>query len=47
MPASAGDTGLIRGWQDPLEEEMATRSGTLAWETPRAEEPGGLPSAGL
>ena len=30
-PASAGDTGLIWGWQDPLEEEMAARSCTLAW----------------
>jgi len=27
------------GWEDPLEEEMATHS-ILAWEIPRSEEPG-------
>ena len=30
------------GREDPLEEEMAPRSNILAWEIPRAEEPGGL-----
>ena len=30
------------GWEDPLEEEMATNSSILAWRTPRTEEPGGL-----
>ena len=25
------------GWGDPLEEEMATHSGTLAWKIPRTE----------
>ena len=30
--------------EDPLEKEMATHSGTLAWKIPWAEEPGGLPS---
>ena len=34
------------GWEDPLEEEMATNSSILAWEIPRAEEPGGLYSIG-
>ena len=29
------------GQEDPLEEGMATHSRTLAWEIPRAEEPGG------
>ena len=29
-------------WEDPLEKEMATHSGILAWEIPRTEEPGGL-----
>ena len=29
------------GWEDPLEEEMATHSNILAWEIPRTEEPGG------
>ena len=28
--------------QDPLEKEMATHSGILAWEIPWTEEPGGL-----
>ena len=27
------------GWEDPLEEEMATHSSTLAWRIPWAEEP--------
>ena len=30
------------GWEDPLEEEMATHSSSLAWKIPRTEEPGGL-----
>ena len=30
------------GWEDPLEEEMATRSSSLAWKTPWTEEFGGL-----
>ena len=34
------------GWEDPLEEEMATHSSILAWKTPRTEEPGGLQSMG-
>ena len=33
------------GWEDPLEEEMATHSST-AWEIPWTEEPGGLQSMG-
>ena len=32
------------GWEDPLEEEMATHSSILAWEIPWTEEPGGLQS---
>ena len=31
---------------DPLEEEMATLSCTLAWKIPWTEEPGGLQSIG-
>ena len=31
----------------PLEEEMATHSSILAWETPWTEEPGRLQSMGL
>ena len=34
------------GWKDPLEKEMATHSGILAWEIPRTEEPCGLQSIG-
>ena len=34
------------GWEDPLEEEMATHSSTLAWKIPWAEEPGRLQSMG-
>ena len=30
------------GWEDPLEEEMATHSSTLAWRIPWTEESGGL-----
>ena len=33
--------------EGPLEEEMATHSGILAWKTPWTEEPGGLQSIGL
>ena len=32
------------GWEDPLEKEMETHSGILAWEIPWTEEPGGLQS---
>ena len=32
------------GQEDPLEEEVATRSCILAWRTPWTEEPGGLRS---
>ena len=33
-------------WEDPLEEEMATHSSTLAWEIPWTEETGKLQSIG-
>ena len=33
------------GWEDPLEEEMATHSSILAWRIPWTEEPGGLQSS--
>ena len=32
------------GWEDPLEEDMAGHSSTLAWRIPWTEEPGGLVS---
>ena len=34
------------GWEDHVEEEMATHSSILAWRIPRTEEPGGLQSTG-
>ena len=34
------------GWEDPLEEGMATHSSTLACRIPWTEEPGGLQSCG-
>ena len=39
--------GLVRslGWEDPLEREMATRSGTLAWKMLWTEDPGRLHTA--
>ena len=35
------------GQEDPLEEDMATRSGILAWRIPWTEEPGGLTVHGV
>ena len=49
LPANVGDTGhtcSILGWEDPLEEEMATHSNILASIIPWTEEPGGLQSLG-
>ena len=34
------------GWEDPLEEGMATHSSILYWRIPWTEEPGGLQSIG-
>ena len=34
------------GQEDPLEEEIATRSSILHWRIPWTEEPGGLQSMG-
>ena len=34
------------GWEDPLEEGMATHSSIPAWRIPWREEPGGLQSMG-
>ena len=47
LPAKAGDlgdTGLILGQENPLEEGMATHSSILVWRIPRTEKPGGLQS---
>ena len=43
---SAGDLGLILGWEDPLEKGMATHSSILAWRIPWSEDAGGLQSMG-
>ena len=45
-PANAGDVGLIPGWEDPLEKEMATHCSTLAWKISWTEEPSRLQSTG-
>ena len=34
-------------WEDPLQKEMATHSGTLAWKIPWTEKPGRLQSMRL
>ena len=36
-----------RGWEDPLEEGMATHFGILAWRIPWTEKPGGIRSIEL
>ena len=42
-PAHAGDVRdavcIVRGWEDPLEEEMATHSSILPWRIPWTEKP--------
>ena len=40
--ANAGDERGSVGWEDPLEEGMATNSSIPAWRIPCTEEPGGL-----
>ena len=45
LPANAGDAREVISipyQEDPLEEEMATHSNTLAGKIPWTEEPGGL-----
>ena len=48
LSANAGDirdTGSsILGWEDALEEGIATHSNILVWKIARTEEPGGLQS---
>ena len=49
LPANAGDirnVALSLGWEDPLEEGMATHSSILPQRIPWTEEPGGLQSIG-
>ena len=44
---NAGDVGLIPGWKDALEKEMAIHPSIVAWKIPWTEEPGRLQSMGL
>ena len=46
LPAMWETWVLSLGREDPLEKEMATHSGILAWRIPWTEEPGGLQSTG-
>ena len=41
---NAGDLGSIPGWEDPLEEGLATHSSILDWRIPWTKEAGGLQS---
>ena len=48
-PANTGDVrdvGSIHGWDDPLEEDMATHSSVLPWRIPWTKKPGELQSIG-
>ena len=46
-PPTMGETWVRSlGWEDSLEECMATHSSILAWRTPQTEEPGELQSIG-
>ena len=47
LPAMRETQGQSPGREDPMEEEMATHSSTLAWKIPWTEEPGRLQSTGL
>ena len=42
LPAMQETQVRSLGWEDPLEEDMATHSSTLAWKIPWTEEPGRL-----
>ena len=46
LPANAGYTGSISGWEDPLGEGMVTHPSILAWRIPWTQKPGGLQSVG-
>ena len=47
LPAVQETWVLPMGWEDPLEEKMATHSSILAWRIPWTEGPGELQSMGL
>ena len=45
LPVQEGSV-LSLGWEEPLEEGMATHSSVLVWRTSWTEEPGGQQSTG-
>ena len=47
LPAMQETWDRSPGWEDPLEEGVATHSSTLTGRIPWTEEPGGLRSMGL
>ena len=47
LPAVQETQVLPLGWEDPLEEQMATHSSILAWRIHKTEEPGGLQSTAV
>ena len=47
LPATQETQFWSLGWEDPLEEGMATHSSVLAWRIPWTEEDGELQSTGL
>ena len=47
LPAMQETQVQSLGWEDPLENGMATHSSILAWRILWREEPGGLQSMGL
>ena len=46
LPAIPATQVQSLGWEDPLEEEMATHASILAWRIPWTVEPSGLQSMG-
>ena len=46
LPAMRETWVLSLGWEDPLDESMATHSNILAWRIPWREESGGRQSTG-
>ena len=47
LPAVQERGVLSLGWEDSLEEGIATHSSTLAWKIPWTEEPGGATVHGV
>ena len=42
LPALQETQVQALGWEEPLENGMATHSSVLAWRIPQTEDPGGL-----